>query len=794
MRGGAAVRGFCGRACGAAHELLTREGLGRYYELGGGARRPVTARTAHGRAWVAPLARRIASAEVMRHVALEVRGLHSRGCVWLIEELFRREPGRIDIAVHPALARVELWVARGFDLDRFVSAVERFGYELGPARAGGRARGGGPSVLQRAAPCVCLAVAGGAALIAGPDGERRWNAAAGLVALAGLAALALWRGGAVLLRPSLRDLRRGSIAPELPVSLGLACALGGALASAGSGQLSTARGGAVALLVALAIGERGIEDWLALRSGHGRGDAGDDIVCRRIRGGRVELASCRSIRRGDHLVIAPGELVPVAATWPAASARSGDEGMIAIAALAQEEEEAGAAARMLAPGDAVPPGAWNAGTRSVRVTAAQPFSLAALLAARSGAGAREPGSPHDRAARWVILVAAAAGALLWAGRGRALDVAAAILLASPPAALALAAARRQVEAELRRRGLIVRRPDFLERARAVRLVAVDEIGTLVAAGAELRFPEGVARLSADERAALDHLAAHSRHPRCHAVRRALAATGGAAPVDAAGGPPVREEPCLGVEADIAGRRYRLGAPRWAVERGAAPAAGLGFSRDGRLLVWLVADEELRPDARAEVDALRAHGVEAWLLTADEPGRARAIAAEAGIPRERARGAMQPGDKAAWLAARERQGTLFLGDGLNDGAVGAGALVTGTPSADRPLVAARSDFYLVASGLAPVASALDAARALDAAARRSRRAACASSGAAVVLALAGLATPLAVALCMPLASLAIARAAARSLAPAAASRAGCAHVTPAGARAARRPASVVAAHT
>jgi P-type Cu2+ transporter len=839
VRGGVAVRGYCSDACGARHRLLTSMGLERYYELGGGAppaARPVRDREARGdRAWIAPLARRVASAEVMRHLALDVRGLRSRGCTWLIEELFRREPGRVEIAVCPPLARVELWVARDFGLDRFVRAVEQFGYELGPSRTDARTR----STRPFARSALCLAVAD-AAFIAGSGRPR--IVVAGLVALA---ALALWTAAAALL-PALRALRR-AIAPELPACLGLACALAGAVADAICGQLSPAGGAAVALLVALALGGRALEGWILARRARDLADDGlDAIVCRRIRGGRVELVSCRHIRRGDDLLIAPGELVPVEAAMPPAmpdadpgiAVAGGGDGSgarrlapgetvppampdadprIAVAGggdgsgarrLAPGETVPpampdadpriavagggdGSGARRLAPGETVPPGAWNAGATTVRVTAARPFAPAALFPAHAGDRPRTTPTAADRAVRWALLLAAATGALFWAGRGaRALDVAAAILLASPPAALALAEAHLHVAARLRREGLIVRRHDFLARARAVRRVALDKLGTLADAGAELRFPEGVARLSGDDRAALHHLAAHSRHPRCVAVCRALAASGTGAFVDDA---PVREEPCRGVEADIAGRRYRLGAPRWAVEHGAAPAPGLGFSRDGRLLVWLVADEPVRPGAAAELAAIRARGVEPWLLSSDAPARVRAVAAEVGIPRERARGAMQPDDKAAWLAAQTGRDTLFLGDGLNDGAVGAGAIVTGTPSAGRPLCAAPSDFYLVARGLAPVALALDAARALDTAAQRSRRAACACSVAAVLAALAGLATPLVIAACMPLAALAIARSAAPATDGAA--RGGPARVAAGGARPARPPPRpVLAAHS
>jgi len=247
-----------------------------------------------------------------------------------------------------------------------------------------------------------------------------------------------------------------------------------------------------------------------------------------------------------------------------------------------------------------------------------------------------------------------------------------------------------------------------------------------------------------------------------------------------------------VEAEYAGSRYRLGAPDWVVERGAAPAAGLGFSRDGRLLAWLIADEALRPGARDAVDALVQQGLEPWLLSGDDDARVKAVAAELGIAPEHARGNMKPEDKMAWLAEHGRKGALFIGDGLNDGAVD--ALVSGTPAADRPLRAAASDFSLIAPGLAPLAGALTAARELGVATRQLQRAGASVSGAAVLLSVAGLAHPLLVALFMPLAALTMAAWAARQLsgdAPARDRRARSAHLGPVGPASPGMPAAAAA---
>ncbi|HTE53705.1 MAG TPA: HAD family hydrolase [Kofleriaceae bacterium] len=719
--------GFCGGGCRAVHEQLVGAGLARYYDLRGGPCPPAVAPAGErDRAWLPRLSRQVASAEVLRHLALDVRGLRSGGCVWLIEELFRREPGRLQIAVHPALSRVEMWVRSNFPLERFVSAVERFGYQLGPAPAPGQRRG--DALLARLGACVALASASlllGTARDAGAGGALS-RALGGATWL--LAALSLWTGGEVFFLPALRGLRRRAIVAELPLAIGLVCAAAGASRPAAAG-----------FLAAVCLGGHALEQLILTR--HRRrlfaDEPGDGLLCRRVRDDQVEEIDCQRIRRGDQLLIGPGAIVPVAATVAAGPA---------TAEIATDDLPA---RRSCSAGEPIPAGAWNPGRVAVRVVAAEPFSLDAMLASprRAAAGAR--GS--DRHAS-LLLVAGVGGAALWSltgGGAGALEVLAAILLASSPAGLALAVARERVEARLRRSGVVVRRPDFLERVRAVRRVVFDRIGVVTATGPELSFPEALVRLGDRDRAALHHLAAHGHHPRCRAVLRALGRLGRLAILD---GVAVREVPGGGVEADIAGARYRLGAPRWVVERGSAPSACLGFSRDGGLLAWLIADEDVRPSARAEVGALVAAGVEPWLISPGEPAQVAALAARLGIPPARALGDMKPPGKAAWLERVDRGDTLFVGDGINDGAIT--AHLVGAPVADRPPGAGPCDFYLTRPGLAPVTSALACARDLAAVSSRARRAAAIATAAVIATAALGALSPWMVAALMPAAALAL----------------------------------------
>src|SRR5438477_552808 len=139
---------YCCAGCQAVAALLREEGLGRYYALAGGDVRAVGAVPGgHGHAW---LDERRASVEkdalpgTLCSLQLDVQGVHCAACVWLMNETFRRAGGAA-ITVNPALGKIAIAYARGrFDVDAWVTSVERFGYQLGPSRKRGSQ---GPSGL-----------------------------------------------------------------------------------------------------------------------------------------------------------------------------------------------------------------------------------------------------------------------------------------------------------------------------------------------------------------------------------------------------------------------------------------------------------------------------------------------------------------------------------------------------------------------------------------------------------------------------------------------------------------------
>jgi len=742
---------FCCVGCEMVHGLLHSEDLERFYDLRGARGQPVTAgRSAReDRSWVEPLARAVTGASGIARVDLDVQGLHCAGCIWLLDALLRRAEGGESAVVNPALGRITLYVRPTFDLPAYADTVGRFGYLLGPPLKDVRAESDG--LLLRMGVCIAIAmitmilsISVYAGLTAGPlyHTFQRLTFA--------LTCVSMFVGGTVFLRSAWEAARRGMLHLDLPIALGVVLAFVGSAVSyftrAGEAYFLDTVNVFIALMlvgrwVQLRVLERNRRQVLA-------SDGAEGLRAKRLEGGRPVTVGCADIEVGDRMLVAPGELVPVDAAL-----EGSEPTRISLDWITGESAPVD-----VAPGGSVPAGAFLAATHAVTLRATGTFARGALLELLRAPRPREADAflrtrGWQRFARFyvvAVLAAAAAGFAGWAilahDAGRALDVATAVLIVTCPCAFGLATplAYEMVLAGLRREGLYVRSGSFLDRAQQVKRVVFDKTGTLTTGELALADADPLRVLDTAARGALADMVFRSTHPKSVALQKALE---GARPVlDPTAD--VREVPGHGLELTRDGASYRLGHGAWA----AGIAGDLVLARDGQPLAAFATTEELRGDARAEVARLGDDGLDVYILSGDAQARVDAVAASVGIAPEHAVGEARPEAKEAWVAARDREDTLMIGDGINDSLVVEKTFCSGTPAIDRPFMAARSDFYFVTPGLGPVTRALRAARALGKVTRRNLGIAVGYNVLAVGLAWAGLMSPLVCAILMPVSSL------------------------------------------
>ena len=744
---------FCCAGCHAVHDLLAARDLTRYYDLRRGPGVPVAAQAAGADlAWI-DAALPDGDASPVRRVRVDVQGIHCSGCVWLIEELFQRQPGAIALDLNPARGQAALSIAPSFPLRDFVVDLERFGYRLGPAlKAAER-----PSDALLIRAVIGLVLAGNGMMLAlavylglASGAVHRWFTAVEY----GIACASVVVGMPVFARGALRGLRAGLLHLDLPITLGIALAFAGSTWAFATGDDRAFYVDTLAVFVALMLLGRWLQGRVIdanrdrlLASGGAEG-----LLVRRVERGAPVVVPCSEIAPGDILLVAVGDLVPVDAELIGAPA------LLSLDWIRGESEP-----QRFDAGAPVPAGCFNAGPSPVEVRALEPFSVSRIAnllrpSARIDAGGVEAGAAARRLTRWfvpaVLLAAWAGGAGWYVATGdlsRALVVATSVLVITCPCAFGVAAplATEIALAGLARVGLFVRNPGFLDRAARVRRVVLDKTGTLTTGRVVLEDPARLAALTAADRSALHELAARSSHPASQAVRAAVG------PVVLRSGVVVTETRGAGLAAVIDGRTYRLGARSFVTccDDGARDAR-LAFGVDGAVLLDLTLADPLRPAAAADLRALEALGCEVHLLSGDAPERVAAAASAAGIPASRTVAGATPEDKAAWLAAHDAGDILFVGDGVNDALAARAAACSGTPAIDRPFMASLSDFYIVTPGLGPIRTALTGARAVDRVLRRNFAFAIAYNALGVGLAWAGLMSPWLAAALMPASSIAV----------------------------------------
>jgi Cu2+-exporting ATPase len=625
--------------------------------------------------------------------SLILEGVRCGACLWLIEQVLRRQPGttRADVNYTTQRARVS-WDVSRTSLPSLIAAIRAVGYDASPydpQREDERRRRERRSALWR------LFVAGFGAMqvmmYAFPayisDGElsseasqlMRW---ASLLITAPVLAFAC----APFFSSAWRELRSRRIGLDTPIALGLA---GGFVASAwatftGAGAVYF---DSISMLAFLLLGARYVHLVATRRAAA--------LLDRLMR-----WTPAAGLQAGDQVRVAPGERVPADGTVEE-GVSSTDESLLTGESRPVPKQ----------PGDAVLAGSVNfEQPLTVRVTRAGADTQAAAIARLADRAAAEKPrlvESADRLARYltvVVIVTALAAALV------AADVwlAVAVLVATCPCALALAApiVLTRANAWLLGRGALVTRSSVYQALERVTDVVLDKTGTLTTGRPALARIATLGRLREEGCVALARsLEGSSRHP----LSRAF----GEGPMYAADEP--RNFSGRGIEARVAGRRTRIGTADFCQElaRIAAPAPAAGCSvfladEEGWLAAFELQDA-VRPEAAALVADLRQRGVEVHLASGDRAEAGAALARLLWI--ERFTGGMAPQDKCDYVGRLQAAGRVvaMVGDGLNDAPVLARADVSFAMGSGADAAQLRADVVLTGNRLAAISEALDAAR-------------------------------------------------------------------------------------
>jgi Cu2+-exporting ATPase len=350
-----------------------------------------------------------------------------------------------------------------------------------------------------------------------------------------------------------------------------------------------------------------------------------------------------------------------------------------------------------------------------------------------------------------VLVCAALAALWWAQAdpSRALWIAVAVLVVTCPCALSLATptALAVSVGAAARRGVVATRAHALETLAQVTHFVFDKTGTLTRGRLALRAVEPAPGVPRERVLALAcALEQSSEHPLAQALLDAAAAEQ-CAPAGTTRD--VRNVAGCGVEARIDGVLHRIGTRAFvaAIASGAGPLAqdSAGSSR-----VWLGSEagwlgrlelqDEIRPEARGLIDALRRDGCAVSILSGDDPAAVASIAGALGVTDFA--GGCSPEDKHARVKALQERGAVvaMVGDGVNDAPVLAQAQLSIAMGSGAVLSQAHSDLVLLEGRLSALHDAVAIAGRTMRVVRQNLAWAVAYNVVALPLAMAGYVTP------------------------------------------------------
>ncbi len=345
------------------------------------------------------------------------------------------------------------------------------------------------------------------------------------------------------------------------------------------------------------------------------------------------------------------------------------------------------------PGDEVAGATVNTSgrlvVRATRVGAATALAQIARLVEQAQAGKAPVQRLADRISGVfvpiviVLAVATFAGWVLVTGDlGAAVTAAVAVLVIACPCALGLATPTALLVGTGRgaQLGILIKGPEVLEQTRRIDTVVLDKTGTVTTGQMRLVDVHADDRVDTAEALRLaGALESASEHPIARAIAERAAHAGPLPAVDS-----FTNHAGHGVVGVVEGREITVGRPRFLVARGFELSPSLykaekHAQRDGRtpvLIGWhgearalLVVADTPKPTSGEAVQRLRALGLRPMLVTGDNEGAARAVAAEVGIAAEDVIAEVLPGGKVDAVRQLQSDGHVvaMIGDGVNDAA-------------------------------------------------------------------------------------------------------------------------------
>ncbi len=712
----------CCPGCKAVAELIRDSGMSSYYTMRDAPSPGVGKPAADSTKW------QIFNNEDMLHAFADTHsgddpstaqatiyagGMYCSACSWLIETSLQKIPGVRSVEVNPITHRLQVrWLHEDLGLGDLLEALSSLGYRPQPLTSGDASR---PEQGEQRIALKRLLVASlgmmqvmmfAVALYAGDfqgidaDMQRFLRLVSFFVATPVVFYAA---------RPFFSSAWRSVLARRPGMDLPVSIAVGSAYTA--SVYATFTNGPAVWFdSVSMFVFFLTLGRYLEMRARHrsiDRGVALSQLVPNTatllVDEGR-SVVPVAQLTAGDVVLIRAGESIPADGIIISGTS-SVDEALLSGETKAQRRSE----------GDSLAAGSVNLDAQvKMRVTSTgNDTTLSAISRLSERARFTRPAFVNiaDRIASYVVLAVlliATTVALYWylVAPERAFVITLSVLVVTCPCALALAtpAAFAAAGSRLSQLQLLVTNGNAIEVLAQATHVVFDKTGTLTLGRPRI---ESIAIFdtSGNEDDYLRIAAAleqASLHPVAEAFRSGVSLPEvGDATVHVA----------EGMSGTIDGQRWNLGSASFAFadpDRSVPNAVYLG--REGRCCARFCLTDELRPDAKQTLDAIRAMRIDVSVLSGDSEDAVRSVAQSLSI--EDVHSGCKPQQKLAILQALQAHGArvVMVGDGINDAPVLAGADTSIAPGHGALLAQSNADVIMLGDSLQPVAKALQLSRA------------------------------------------------------------------------------------
>lgn len=671
-------RAFCCQGCRLACELVGANGLESFYARreGFGAR-PVgkSVFPFDDPEFQASLSTAVGP---MRAITLELEGLHCAACVWLIERILARTTGVAEARVNLTARRVAFqWDPQVIGLGEVVGLLGSLGYQASPYDPSGNDR----RALERNRGLLMrLSVAGlaatGAWFLGDPlnlggfdetEGHLQTLLAWTLLFVSTPTALYV---GWPFFKGAVTGLKARMLTMDATITLACLVAYLASLRAVVTGRGAVYFDCLLILLFALLVG-RSVEAAARRRvfsqaERHWRLEAPSAT---RLEPDGEHVVATASIRRGDRLLVRPGERIPVDGVLEGGTGHV-DESMLTGESAPVAKD----------PGSPLTAGTLNLEgaltLRAQRVGDETTLSQIVRWVTEADAARAPSQRLADRISAWFLpVLVLLAGATFFLNLGTGLEEAVnrtvSVLIVTCPCALGLAtpAAIAVAMARGAKDGLLFKGGTELEELGKLTHLVVDKTGTLTTGKMHV---QRVSAAKGYAPAMVLGLAASLESLSEHPLARAIAAHGQERKLELQAVDGFRAEAGHGVTGRINGRRVAIGSVAWCAREApldlpapGAEATTVYVADDTAIVGAIEVSDQLRPDAAPTLAALAMEGVETTLLSGDREAVARKVARELGIAQFRAE--VLPDGKRAHVLGMKAPGrrVAMVGDGVND---------------------------------------------------------------------------------------------------------------------------------